>query len=57
MRVRLEIRMSRFRSPPGPATFFHGDLSLNIFYGHSRPSADSRRAVVKKNVQKNWLTA
>ena len=33
----------------GSATFFHGD----IFYGHSLPSADSRRAVVsfrQKNV-------
>ena len=29
----------------GSATFFHGDLSRNIFYGHSLPSADSRRAV------------
>ena len=25
---------------------FHGDRSWNIFYGHSLPSADSRRAVV-----------
>ena len=35
------------------ATFFCGDWSGNIFYGHSLPSADSRRAVVsfwRKNV-------
>ena len=35
------------------ATFFRGDWSWNIFYGHSLPSADSRRAVVsfwRKNV-------
>ena len=30
----------------GSATFFHGDWSWNIFYSHSLPSADSRRAVV-----------
>ena len=29
----------------GPATFFHGDYE-NIFYHHSLPYADSRRAVV-----------
>ena len=36
-----------------PATFFHGDWSSNNFYGHSLPSADSRRAVFsywRKNV-------
>ena len=36
-----------------PATFFPGDWSWNIFYGHSVPSPDSRRAVVsfwRKNV-------
>ena len=27
-------------------TFFLGDWSWNLFYGHSLPSADSRRAVV-----------
>ena len=27
-------------------TFFHGDWSWNIFYSHSLPSPDSRRAVV-----------
>ena len=42
-------------SPAGSATFLHGDLSWNMFYGHSLtlPSADSRRAVVSfwwKNV-------
>ena len=53
MRVRLETRRSRvwpwLRSP----TFFPGDWSLNIFYGHSLPSAESRRAVLsfwRKNV-------
>ena len=36
-----------------PATFFRGNWSWNNFYGHSLPSADSRRAVVsywRKNV-------
>ena len=33
-------------SSPGPATYFRGDLSLNNFYGHSAPSADSRGADV-----------
>ena len=32
-------------SPTKSATFFHGYL-INIFYGHSLLSADSRRAVV-----------
>ena len=39
--------------PSRSATFFRGDWSWNIFYGHSLPSADSRRAVVsfwRKNV-------
>ena len=34
-------------------TFFRGDWSWNIFYGHSLPSSDSRRSVVsfwRKNV-------
>ena len=51
--VRLETRRSGVQSPPRSATFFHGDWSWNIFYGHSLPSADSRRAVVsfwRKNV-------
>ena len=51
--VRLETRRSRVQPPPRSATFFHGDWSWNIFYGHSLPSADSRRAVVsfsRKNV-------
>ena len=56
MRARLVIRRLRVRTPPPPAgsaTFFRGDWSWNIFYGHSLPSADSRRAVVsfwRKNV-------
>ena len=40
-------------TPPRSTTFFRGDWSWNIFYGHSLPSADSRRAVVsfwRKNV-------
>ena len=51
--VRLETRRSRVKTPPRSATFFRGDWSWNIFYGHSLPSADSRRAVVsfwRKNV-------
>ena len=44
--VRLEIRRSQVQPPPRSATFFRGDWSWNIFYGHSVPSADSRRAVV-----------
>ena len=51
--VRLETRRSRVQRPPRSATFFRGDWSWNIFYGHSLPSADSRRAVVsfwRKNV-------
>ena len=51
--VRLEIRRSRVQPPPRSATFFRGDWSWNIFYGHSLPSADSRRAVIslwRKNV-------
>ena len=51
--VRLETRGSRVQPPPRSATFFLGDWSWNIFYGHSLPSADSRRAVVsfwRKNV-------
>ena len=41
------------QSPPRLVTFFRGDWSWNIFYGHSLSSADSRRAVVsfwRKNV-------
>ena len=51
--VRLETRRSWVQPPPRSATFFHGDWSWNIFYGHSLPSADSRRTVVsfwRKNV-------
>ena len=42
--VWLETR-SLVQSPLRSATFFRGDWSWNIFYGHSLPSADSRRAV------------
>ena len=51
--VRLETRRSRVQPPPRLATFFHGDWPWNIFYGHSLPSAETRRAVVsfwRKNV-------
>ena len=51
--VRLETRRSRDQPPPRSATFFRGDWSWNIFYGHSLPSADSKRVVVsfwRKNV-------
>ena len=51
--VRLETKRLRVQPPPRSATFFRGDWSWNIFYGHSLPSADSRRAVVsfwRKNV-------
>ena len=34
-------------------TFFRGDWSWNIFYDHSLPSADSRRAVVVSFCWKN----
>ena len=43
---RLETRRSRVQPRPRSATFFRGDWSWNIFYGHSLPSADTRRAVV-----------
>ena len=51
--IRLETRRSRVQPQPRSATFFRGDWSWNIFYGHSLPSADLRRAVVsfwQKNV-------
>ena len=51
--VRLETRRLRVQPPLRSATFFRGDWSWNIFYGHSLTSADSRRAVVsfwQKNV-------
>ena len=54
MHVRLETRRLWVRPPPRSPTFFHGDWSWNIFYGHSLPSADSRSAVVsfwRKNVR------
>ena len=41
------------------ATFFHGDWSWNIFYGHYLPSTDSRWAVIsfeQENVHKYLLT-
>ena len=50
--IRLETR-PRVQPPLRSATFFPGDWSRNIFYGHSLLSADSRRAVVSfwwKNV-------
>ena len=50
--VRLETR-SRVQPPLRSATLFRGDWSWNIFYCHSLPSADLRRAVVsfwQKNV-------
>ena len=50
---RLETRRSRVQPLPRFATFFRGDWWWNIFYGHSLPSADSRRADVsfwRKNV-------
>ena len=44
--VRLETRRSRVQPPPRSVTFFRQD-----FLRHSLPSADSRRAVVRrKNV-------
>ena len=56
--VRLETRRSRVQTPPRSATFFRVDWSWNIFYGHSLPSADSRRAVVsfwRKSVHNTGL--
>ena len=44
---------SQVQPPPRSATFFPGDWSWNIFYVHSLPSSNSRRAVVifwQKNV-------
>ena len=49
----LKTRRSWVQTPPRSATFFRGDWSWNIFYGHSLPSANSRKAVVsfwRKNV-------
>ena len=56
----LVIRRLQLWAHLGVATFFHGDWSWNIFYSHSLPSSDSRKAVVSfwwKNVHKYWLTA
>ena len=53
IRIRLETRRSQVQPPLRLATFFRGDWWWNIFYGHSLPSADSRRADVsfwRKNV-------
>ena len=53
-RIRWRCWM-RVRSPPGPAIFFRGDC----FYGHSVPSANSRRVVVsfwQMYLHKYWLT-
>ena len=58
--VRLETRRSRVQPPTRSATFFCGDWSWNIFYGHSLLSADSRRAVfqfLSKECAQYWLTA
>ena len=55
MHGRLVIRRVWVRGS-GPATFFRWDWSWNLFYGHSLPSADSRREVVsylRKNV--HWV--
>ena len=41
-----EVAGSTLPPPPRSATFFREDCLWNIFYGHSLPSADSRRAVV-----------
>ena len=46
MCIWLVIRRSWVWSLPGPAIFFRGNLSWNIFYGHSVTSAVSRRGVV-----------
>ena len=35
------------RTVSGPATFFRGDWSWNNFYGHSLPTADWSRTVVR----------
>ena len=58
--LRLETRRLRVQPPPRSATFFRGDWLWNIFYGHSLPSADSRRAVVnfwQKECAQYWSTA
>ena len=46
MHVWLVIRRLGIDPRWGLTTFFHGDLSWNIFYCHSVPSIDSRRVFV-----------
>ena len=56
---RMVCGRSRVRSSR-PATFFRGVWSWNNSYGHSLPSADSRRAVSvtgERMCTKYWLTA
>ena len=54
LEAQLDARPTGCRfDPSGSATFFRGDWSWNIFYSHSLPFVDSRRAVVsfwRKNV-------
>ena len=52
-RAQMVIRRLRIQSQPSPATFFHGDWSWNIFYGHSLPSPVS---VWHKNEHKYWCS-
>ena len=52
MPIQQVIRRFGF-DPAESATFFHGDWSWSICYGHSLPSPESRRAVIsfwQKNV-------
>ena len=58
--VRLKTRRSRVQSPLRSATFFRGDRSWNIFYGHSLLSCwfkkGSCQFLAKESAQ-YWLTA
>ena len=57
LHIRQVIMWLQVRSLPGSVTLFTGDGARSIFYGHSPPFADSRRAVVSfwgKNVYKYW---